>query len=125
MRDRATALNTRSELRRPIPLMLAIATAFLLALVIVMAIRHSNDREAYEQQVSTLLNDKTAIQNDLARQRAMTGTLTDLQTKIAASEKQGQQANQAIQQAQEQIASLELRRKEAEQKATERPSRLR
>ena len=39
-----------------------------------------------------------------------------LQTKIAASEKQGQQANQAIQQAQEQIASLELRRKEAEHK---------
>ena len=87
MRDRAMALDTRSELRRPIPLTLAIATAVLLAILIVMAIRHSRERKGYEHQVSTLQNDKTAIQNELARQRAMTGTLTDLQTKIAASEK--------------------------------------
>ena len=118
------ALDLRSELRRPISLGLAVATAVLLLIVVIMAVRHSKERRGYEQQLSTLQNEKAGAQNELARQRVMTGTLTELQAKITDSEKQGQQANQVIQQAQDQIASLELRRKEAEQAAVDQATRL-
>ena len=43
----------------------------------------------HEQQLGALKNEKATAQKELAEQKVMTGTLNDLQVKIAESEKQG------------------------------------
>src|SRR6195952_2795467 len=119
MRDRAMAIDVRSELRRPVTLALAALAGLLLIATIIQAVTRAQERREHQEQVTTLLQIQGGIRSELDQLKALAGTTTELQARIITGEKQIQETNQTAALTKAQTASLEERRKEAERKAGE------
>jgi chromosome segregation ATPase len=113
------ALGTISELRRPVPLGLGIAVVALLAVGIIMAVQQGNERRAHARHITMLVTAQEDFRRQLAQQQATAGTLTELQARAAASEQEGKLATLKLATAREELAALELRRAEAQQRGEE------
>ncbi|MFK5599783.1 hypothetical protein ACFZ8E_22685 [Methylobacterium sp. HMF5984] len=113
------ALETVSELRRPVSLGLAIAVVALLAVGIIMAVQQGNERRSHARHITMLVTAQEDLRQQLVQQQATAGTLTELQARTAASEQEGKLATQKLVTAREELAALELRRSELQQRAEE------
>src|SRR3954447_25481721 len=94
MRDRAMAIDVRSELRRPVTLALAAIAALLLVVTIIQAVTRSRDCREHQEQVTTLLQIQGGIRSELDRLKALAGTATEVQSRIVAGEQHIKEADQ-------------------------------
>ncbi|TXN51538.1 hypothetical protein FV232_23040 [Methylobacterium sp. WL30] len=84
-----------------------------------MAVQQSNERRSHARHITMLVTAQEDLRRQLAQQQATTGTLTELQARVAANEQEGKLATQKLVTAREELAALDLRRSELQQRAEE------
>ena len=113
------AVDDRSELRRPLPLSLAVIAAVLLLWLIVASIAGARQKTARDHRIQDLETRQITLQTDLDQQRQRAGTLAALQARIATAEMQAKEAIQSGEQARAKAASLAEAQQGAERTAAE------
>src|SRR5687768_3277048 len=113
------ATDYRAELGRPVTLgLVGLAAVFLIIIVALLIARADNQRD-HQRQVRGLQASESERRVQLAQQTSAAGTLTELQTRIAAAQQQATQASQAREQAQAQLAPVQQSLLSAQQAAAD------
>ena len=103
------AIDYRSELRRPLSLVLAGIAVLGWILPLSLWLSYSNRLQASRAEAARLQQAEVAVREQLDEQRRTAGSLTDLQAKVADAQRELGQLNQAREQVQVQITGLQQR----------------
>ncbi|HEY7382533.1 MAG TPA: hypothetical protein VH743_02600 [Beijerinckiaceae bacterium] len=101
------AVDYRAELRRPVALGLLAAAVLGWLLLVIVAVTQTRKASNYRRDLEEQRTSLAATRAELDQQRQTSGTLKDLQTKIAAAQQQAAQTEQARAQAQAQAAAAQ------------------
>ena len=115
----AMAINYRSDMTRPLTLGLIGLAVVGWLLTFLLFIYRSEDHRDHRRQVRMLQANEAEVRTQLAQQTSASGTLSDLQARIAAAQQQAAQASQAREQAQAQLAPVQQSLLAAQQAAAE------
>src|SRR3712207_3750664 len=99
-------VDYRSELTRPIPLVLAGLAVLGWVVALGLGLSASNEREASQANITRLQQSEAGLRTQLAEHQRSSGTAADLQSRAAAAQQQLAQLTQAQEQAQTQLSTL-------------------
>jgi uncharacterized protein HemX len=100
-------IDYRSELKRPVTLVLAGAAILGWLLALGLGLSSSDQLQQARTETTRLQQAQVTLQRQLDEQQRAGGTLADLQAKVAGAEQQLAQITQTQEQAQAQLANLQ------------------
>src|SRR3954469_24470601 len=80
------ALDFRGNLRRPLPLALAIVSGLAVIIIAALLASHSSERRRQREEIARVEATRQQLATELGQHRQAAGTLADLQGKTAAAQ---------------------------------------
>src|SRR5215217_3947138 len=90
----AMAINTRSDMTRPLTLGLIGLVVLSWLITFLLFIYRAEDQRDHRRQVRMLQANEAEVRGQLAQQTSASGSLSDLQASIAAAQQQAAHASQ-------------------------------
>ena len=101
------ALDYRSELRRPVTLVLLALAVLGWFVSVVALVGQSQSRSRYRDEIRQLSNTQTSLKSELDQWRQAGGSLADFQAKVRAAQEHAQQSEAARAQAHDQALAAQ------------------
>ena len=117
-------IDYRSELRRPLSLVLAGIAVLGWILALSLWLSYSNRLQASRAEAARLQQAEVTVREQLDEQRRTAGSLTDLQAKVADAQRELDQLNQAREQVQVQLTGLQQTLQTTQQQLAELQNQL-
>jgi len=118
-------IDYRSELRRPFALVLAGVAVLGWLLALGLWLSYSNRLQASRAETTGFQQAEVAVRGQLEEQQRTAGTLADLQTRVAAAQREMDQLGQNREQAQAQLTGLQQTFQTIQQQLTQLQNQLR